>query len=117
MPGLKPWERAYKRDWRYRRAFATSVVLDPQGNYPLGTSGSGHRNEAATAANYHPELYLQFLTDSKNRGRRLAAVQEDTTLRWGEKMRRIGELRSEIIQQLKDANSRGGWKRTKASAG
>lgn len=93
-------------------AFATSVVLDPAGKYPLGTSGSGHRNEAATAANYHPDLYLKFLTASKSRGQRLAAVQADKSLPWGEKLRRMTALRSEIIQQLKDANSRGGWKRT-----
>lgn len=108
LPGLKLWERAYKKDWRYRQAFATSVVLSPDGRCPLGTSGSGHRNEFASAANYHPEMYLSFLTASKSRADRLSSIMSDASLTGASRWRAMQTLRGEIIQQLRDANSHGG---------
>jgi hypothetical protein len=116
LAGLKPWQRAYNKDWRYRQAFATSVVLSPDGRFPLGTSGSGHRNEFASAANYHPDKFLSFLSASKSRADRLTTIMSDNSLSGMSRARALQPLRSEIIQQLRDANSRGGFRRKPPAA-
>lgn len=67
LDGLKPLQKAYNRVAFFKSAFATSMVLTPDGAKPLGSSGSGFAWEWRTAANYHPERYLAFLTGALNK--------------------------------------------------
>lgn len=64
---LAPWAWVYKRNWKHKLAFATSLVSGPQAVSFFGSSGSGYRSEAETAINYHPEKFLQYLEDSEAR--------------------------------------------------
>jgi hypothetical protein len=67
IPGLKPWQKAYNKSKFYHEAFATSIAFTPDGAIPMGSSGSGFFWQWKTAANYHPDRYLEFLKDARNR--------------------------------------------------
>lgn len=108
LPGLKPWMNAYQKDWRFQMAFATTVVLSEDGRWPLGTSGSGYRNEFATAANYHPDQFLSFLKEARQRATRIASVQNDPNLNGWQRAIQMQGIRKEILQQLHKANHKGG---------
>jgi hypothetical protein len=74
ISGLKWWQKAYGKARFFETAFATSVVLTPDGAMPLGSSGSGFPWQWKTAANYHPDLYLGFLTSALNRFNQMSGV-------------------------------------------
>jgi hypothetical protein len=78
VDGLKAWQKAYNRVAFFKTAFATSVVLTPDGATPLGSSGSGFAWEWKTAANYHPDRYLAFLSHALNRFNQLGRGQATT---------------------------------------
>lgn len=78
--GLKAWQKAFNSTRFSHVAFATSVVLTPDGAVPLGTSGSGFAWEWRTAPNYHPERYLGFLNDALNRFNRMCGVETTSQL-------------------------------------
>ena len=104
MAALKLWEKAFDKSVTYEFGFATSVAIEPDGKYPLGTSGSGHIQEYETSTNYHPEKYLKFLDDSVSRLHRLRAVGEDKSLTPQQRAVKIRELQAEIIESLQEAN-------------
>lgn len=92
VPGLKPWERAFSQDRRYRFGFATSVVLTPDGTAALGTSGCGHRWEWETSINYHAEKFRKYLEGCLDRFVRLKSGDD------------LAALRKETIAQIREAN-------------
>lgn len=98
LPGLEPWRKAYEKDWKHQVAFATSIVLFPNGKGVLGTSGCGHRWELDTSINYDPAKYLSFLagcaTRQKQADQLLAAKDWDGLRR----------LKDEITAQCREAN-------------
>jgi len=65
--GLKAWKMAFNSARWTHYAFATSVVLTPDGSKQLGSSGGGFAWQWKTAANYHADRYLNFLTDAMKR--------------------------------------------------
>ena len=67
LPGLRLWQRYYKRHWRAKLGFFGHVVLDASGEVPLGTAGSGRREHFATSACYQSEPYRAFLAGSLER--------------------------------------------------
>lgn len=104
--GLKLWEHAFKRNWKHKFAFATSVVLTPDGKMPLGTSGSGYRWEWETSANYHPNLYLAFLRDSYTRFNKYLSVKDDPSLHPMQRKLKLLALWGEAMKQATQANKR-----------
>ena len=60
-PALAPWKYGYDT-WPFSNlGFANALVCDSAGRLPLAWAGSGFKGEFETAANYHPELFLEFL--------------------------------------------------------
>jgi hypothetical protein len=104
VPGLKPWQNAYENDWRYKFGFATSVVLSPDGKWPLGTSGSGHIWEYKTSINYNPDKYLQFVDECLDRFARAVALGSQTALDAKTREAKLAALQAEILRSIEDAN-------------
>ena len=75
IEGLKWWQKAYHSARFFQTAFATSVVLTPDGAMPLGSSGSGFPWQWRTSANYHPERYLGFLNGALNKFNQIVGVE------------------------------------------
>lgn len=98
LPGLAPWQSAYQREIKNHVAFATSVVLFPNGRGILGTSGGGHRWELDTSINYDPSRYLEFLAGCQSRQQR--AEQALEARNWSE----LRNLKEEIAEQIRAAN-------------
>lgn len=106
---LKPWERAFHKDWKYSMAFATTVVVHPSGAYALGTTGSGHVYEYETAINYHPDRFLAFLKECKDRLARIQSIEQSTTATKLEKSKELSEIRNEILAQVSSVNRNKKW--------
>jgi len=104
IAALQPWHAAYEKDWRFSMAFATSIAADPEGKYPLGTSGSGYLSEYDTSINYHSDRFLKYLNEALDRYKRLSALAADTTLDAKTRAERTHEIQSEIFKSLADAN-------------
>lgn len=104
IPGLKLWEKAYKSSVSFKVGFATTVVTDPKGKYPLGTSGSGYLGDYDEAINYHTDKYLQFLDGSLNRARRAHELEANMSLTAPERASKRQKLTEEILKQIHDAN-------------
>ena len=98
LGGLSPWQEAYERDSRYSVGLATSIVLDPSGTAPFGTSGCGHKGEINTAINYDPARFLQYLEASRQRYLRAKQALENSD------PARLEEVHSEVLAQLHEAN-------------
>ena len=100
---LKAWERAYKKNWRSKFGFATSVVINPTGKYALGTSGCGHTWEWDTSINYDPKKYVKLLDECLDRFARARKLEEadpdaqETKQDWL-------KLSGEIIKSIREAN-------------
>lgn len=98
LPGLEPWRKAYEKDWKHQVAFATSVVLFPNGKGVLGTSGCGHRWDLDSSINYDPSKYHNFLGECaarRQRAEEMLARRDWNGLRG---------LKDEITQQCREAN-------------
>ncbi|HEY9777795.1 MAG TPA: hypothetical protein V6C81_28805 [Planktothrix sp.] len=106
MPGLNAWKRAFEKYKFSKTAFATSVVLTPDGKAPIGSSGSGFLWEWKTATNYHPDLYLRFLTDSLDRYGRICQIKQDNSLSPVQKQFKLAALSFEIMAEMKQSNSK-----------
>jgi hypothetical protein len=103
ITGLALWQRGFRDQWRYKFAFATSVVLTPDGAIPLGTSGAGFLSKWKTNANYHADLYRKFLIDSRSRYLRLADLSATESDAY-ERNLQLNSLKKEILQTLYAAN-------------
>jgi hypothetical protein len=99
--GLEPWKRAFEKFKWSKTAFATSVVLLPDGSAPIGSSGSGFLWEWKTAPNYHPDLYRKFLIDSLTRYDKISAITTDSSLSAAQKQFKLAALSLEIMQQMR----------------
>lgn len=98
LNGLSSWQEAYQRDQRYSLGLATSIVLDPGGSAPYGSSGCGHLGEINTSINYDPVRFLGYLKDSRQRylrARRALDLKDQDTLE---------AVRSETTAQLHEVN-------------
>lgn len=98
LRGLSPWQKAFERDRRFSVGLSTSIVLDPSGNEPYGTSGCGHLGEIDSSINYDPVRFLEYLRVSHQQylsARKALEEGDRATLR---------EIRSEIVAQLHEAN-------------
>jgi hypothetical protein len=102
LAGLALWKRAYEAHPAFRVAFATTVVLDPSGRYPLATSGSGYAREASTSINYDPVRYLNFLNEGLERQQRLTQLLKDPAAN----AEALKAMRSEILQSIQAVNRR-----------
>src|ERR1051325_3363893 len=61
VPALAPWRWGYDA-WPFSKlGFANALVCDSAARIPLAWAGSGMKSEFMEAANYHPDLFLQFL--------------------------------------------------------
>src|SRR5260370_35376584 len=69
IPALKLWEKAYKSKASFKVGFATTVVVEPRGKYPLGTSGSGYLGESDRATNYPAHQDQKALREALYRAR------------------------------------------------
>lgn len=98
MAGLSIWKAAHERDPRYSVGLSTTVVLDPEGTTPFGTSGCGHQGELGTAINYDATRFLQYLKESRQRYLRSRNAQCENN----QQMVRRVELES--MAQLRKAN-------------
>jgi len=101
VPGLRPWARAFEKFKWAKTAFATSLVLTPDGVSPIGSSGSGFLWEWNTAPNYHPDLYYKFLTDSLMRYDKIQSIKTDTALSPVQRQLKLAALSVEIMQQMR----------------
>lgn len=104
IPALALWEKAYNSKRSFQFGFATSVGVEPQGRFPLGTSGSGYLSEKDTSINYHPDKYLRFLTEVLDRDRRARSIAQDPGLTADIRAARSNELKMEILRSLQAAN-------------
>jgi hypothetical protein len=75
LKGLAAWKRAFDKKASYQMAFATRVVLDSSGRWPLCSSGSGYLMEASRSTNYDPDRYLVFLDKGLDRNHRLQVLE------------------------------------------
>jgi hypothetical protein len=103
VAGLKLWEGAFEKERSFKVGFATSVVLGPGGQMPFGTSGCGHREEWKTSINYHPEKYLKFLDESRERHLKAKAVVEDKELDEAARAAKLKELGAETLKAIQEA--------------
>ncbi len=101
VAGLKAWQRAFDKFKWSKTAFATSVVLTPDGAAPIGSSGSGFAWEWKTATNYHADLYFKFLTEALGRYEKICSIKTDNRLSPTEKQVRLAALSVEIMQQMR----------------
>ena len=108
IPALKLWEKAYGGNRGFKVAFATTVVVEPKGKYPLGTSGSGYLGDFDKAINYHSDKYQKFLDESLDRGRRAREIETDATLTTEERATRHRKLIGDILKSIQQANQGGG---------
>jgi len=76
----------------------------PDGATPIGSSGSGFLWEWNTAINYHPDLYLKFLTDALGRYEKICAIKTDNNLSAIQKQLKLAALSVEILQQMKPSH-------------
>ncbi|HYF49329.1 MAG TPA: hypothetical protein VEJ63_07985 [Planctomycetota bacterium] len=100
VPALKPWETAYKKQWLYKMAFATSAVISPDGQKFFGSSGSGFAEEAEISPNYNPDLFIECLGESRKRYDRWVELEKDTKMSGLEKWKKRGELDKEILASV-----------------
>ena len=105
IPALKLWEKAYRSKLSHKVGFATTVIVEPKGRYPLGTSGSGYLGEYDTAINYHADRYQKFLDESLERGRRAHELETSTTLTPTERATKHKQLTEDILRSIQEANS------------
>jgi hypothetical protein len=104
ITGLRPWQRAFDKFRWSKTAFATSVVLTPDGAAPIGSSGSGFAWEWKTAINYHPDLYYKFLTDALGRYEKICGIKTDASLSPTQRQLRLAALSIEIMQQMRPSH-------------
>ena len=100
VPALKPWESAYKKQWLYKMAFATTAVISPDGKKFFGSSGSGFAEEAEVSPNYNPDLFIECLNSSLARYQRWKALESDTKMGGLEKWKKSAELDKEILEAV-----------------
>jgi hypothetical protein len=108
IPALKLWEKAYQSKASFKVGFATTVIVEPKGNYPLGTSGSGYLGEYDTSINYHADKYQKFLDESLDRARRARELETSTTLTAQERASKHKKLTEDILLSIQQANQGGG---------
>ena len=108
LPALQLWEKAYKSKASFKVGFATTVIVEPKGKYPLGTSGSGYLGEYDTAINYHTDRYRRFLDESLERAVRARELETSTTLTPAERAARHKKLSEDILRQIREANAGAG---------
>src|SRR5438132_70378 len=108
IPALKLWEKAYKGNPSFKVGFATTVIVEPKGAYPLGTSGSGYLGEYDRAVNYHTDKYQRFLDESLDRGRRARELETSKTLTPEERAARHKKLVDDILRSIHEANQGAG---------
>lgn len=77
-PGLAPWKIHFDQSIFKVGGFVTSVVLTPDGQMPLGTTGMITDFGQGSMVNFMPDAYLKFLDESlewfaKARAQRQAA--------------------------------------------
>jgi hypothetical protein len=104
IPALKLWEKAYKSKASFKVGFATTVIVEPKGRYPLGTSGSGYLGEYDKAINYHADKYLKFLDESLERASRARELETSTTLTPQERASKHKKLIEDILRSIHEAN-------------
>jgi hypothetical protein len=104
IPALQLWQKAFEEKPSHKMGFATTVIVEPKGKYPLGTSGSGYLGEYATAINYHTDKYLKFLAEFLDRARRARELETSTKLTRAERTAKHKELTEEILRSLQEAN-------------
>jgi hypothetical protein len=66
-PGLWPWTLAYAAIPNFEKGFVSTVVLDPTGKRAIHDGGDSGVDKVATAANYNPPVFLEFLAESLRR--------------------------------------------------
>lgn len=103
-PALAPWHR-----WldmhpdNSRNGFTTSVVVSPDGQFALGTSGSGHISEWHTSICYDPQKYYGFLQQSLekfDRFQKIAAISDPYQRR-----AQIVQLQQEVMLENRSRNN------------
>lgn len=108
MPALRPWKRWFENhsdpDGVHRDGFTTSVVVTPDGQMALGTSGSGYIAEAQTSVCYRPDKYYAFLNQCLDRYRRLKAIERNANLSDQEKAYAISQIKLEVMADMHDRN-------------
>lgn len=70
-PAMKPWIASLKQVRKTckapERGFSTTVVITPDANDVIATSGSGYHTRWQQALNYNPSRYSAFLKEAKSR--------------------------------------------------
>lgn len=106
-PALSLWERAYGTKDAFKSAFATSLVMGPNGKWPFGSSGSGYLADFGNAINYHPDMFAKYLDESLARWKRAVAIASDEALDEAARKAKLDALYSEILRSIKSANTPG----------
>jgi hypothetical protein len=76
-PALAPWQRwLSNHPGNATNGFTTSVVISPDGQTPLGTSGSGYISEWHTSICYNPDKYLGFLDGGLQKYQQYRSIAE-----------------------------------------
>jgi hypothetical protein len=102
-PALMPWQNwLNNHPNNSRNGFTTSVVIAPDGNTSLGTSGSGHISEWHTSICYDPDKYLGFLDGAlqKYQQYRNIASIEDPNQRYMSAV----QLQRQLMQENRNRN-------------
>jgi hypothetical protein len=102
-PALAPWGRWLQRhEANTRNGFTTSVVMTPDGNMPLGTSGSGYISEWHTSICYNADKYLMFLQDALKRYQQFKRIASlpNTSQRYTQ----IVQFHREIMEESRSRN-------------
>ena len=104
LPALKLWEKAYKSNNGFKVAFATTVVIEPKGKYPLGTSGSGYLGDYDKAINYDADRYTKFLDQALGFAKRARELETSKALTADERAAKHKKLTEDVLKQIQDAN-------------
>lgn len=97
MPALARWERSYQRRLNNNQeGFTTTVILTPDGQMALGTSGTGFISERYTSTCYLPDKYLQMLLIIRDRYRNLCSIMDSPSLSAADKQAQIEQIQQEI---------------------
>ena len=77
-PFLERYNRTNGKDVaNYRGGFSRSIVLDPDGEHPLGWSGPNRREEFKTSVNCQPEPFSDFLNETLKDYQSKVVVRKD----------------------------------------
>jgi hypothetical protein len=80
VPALQWWKQVYAQAGRKHTGFAQCIMIESDGQFPIGSSGRGERHEFDIATAYNPDKFLIALNDSLDWWQRVRVVRSEPKL-------------------------------------